>query len=95
MPFNAFCVSSIKLKMKMTKKVLKDICRKLDLYGTPELNDKLYLHYKGEFVTADLTFKNGSFQVLSGLKIWKNTLGCECFGSKETVLLKSKDWKLS
>lgn len=33
--------------MEITPKVLKDICRKHDLYSTPELNDKIYLHYKG------------------------------------------------
>jgi dynein assembly factor 1 len=32
---------------QMTKSVLKDICRKLDLYMTPELNSQLYLHFKG------------------------------------------------
>ena len=32
---------------EMTKKVLLDICKKLELYRTPELNDKLFLHYKG------------------------------------------------
>ena len=31
----------------MTPKLLQQICRSLDLYQTPELNDKLYLHYKG------------------------------------------------
>lgn len=30
----------------MTKKALRDLCRKDKLYGTPYLNDKLYLHYK-------------------------------------------------
>lgn len=33
--------------MEMNKKTLKKICRELNLYSTPELNDKLYLHYKG------------------------------------------------
>ena len=32
---------------EMTKKALLDICKKLELYRTPELNDKLFLHYKG------------------------------------------------
>ena len=32
---------------EMTKARLKELCRKDSLYGTPHLNDKLYLHYKG------------------------------------------------
>lgn len=32
----------------MTPKELKKICRELQLYSTPELNDKMYLHYKGQ-----------------------------------------------
>jgi dynein assembly factor 1 len=33
--------------MEMTKQVLKAICKDLSLYSTPELNDIIYLHYKG------------------------------------------------
>ncbi|CEG41609.1 low quality protein: dynein assembly factor axonemal [Plasmopara halstedii] len=33
--------------MEMDKKVLKKICKDNDLYVTPAINDKLYLHYKG------------------------------------------------
>eukprot|EP00940_MAST-03C_sp_MAST-3C-sp2_P000983 g983.t1 len=33
--------------MEMTPAKLREICEKNDLYRTPELNDKLYLHYKG------------------------------------------------
>ena len=33
--------------MDLTKKSLLKHCRKLDLYGTPELNDRLYLHQMG------------------------------------------------
>ncbi|KUF93857.1 Syntaxin-41 [Phytophthora nicotianae] len=33
--------------MEMEKKLLKKLCRDNDLYVTPSINDKLYLHYKG------------------------------------------------
>ncbi|KAG1711470.1 hypothetical protein DVH05_008722 [Phytophthora capsici] len=33
--------------MEMEKKLLKKICRDNDLYVTPSINDRLYLHYKG------------------------------------------------
>jgi hypothetical protein len=36
-------------RMHMTKNNIKIICEKEGLYEFPELNDKLYLHYKGTF----------------------------------------------
>ena len=32
--------------MEMTKESILKICKDLNLYRTPYLNDKLYLHYK-------------------------------------------------
>ena len=36
--------------MEMTKDNLKKICRTDGLYGLPNLNDKIYLHYKGNIL---------------------------------------------
>ena len=33
----------------MNAKNLKIICERDDLYSFPELNEKLYLHYKGNY----------------------------------------------
>ena len=41
----------------MTADALSKICKELKLYRTPELNDKLYLHYHG-------------FQCIEGLDAW-------------------------
>jgi hypothetical protein len=34
---------------QMTKKALRRLCIEKELYSTPELNEVLYLHYKGVF----------------------------------------------
>ena len=33
---------------RITVKYIKKLCKEHSLYQTPELNDVLYLHYKGE-----------------------------------------------
>lgn len=48
--------------MELNEATLRKICRDLGLYSTPELNDKLFLHYKG--------FKKiQSLEPYSGLKV--------------------------
>ena len=42
----AFC-NKRKMALEMTTKVLKDSCKRDGLYQTPELNERLFLHYKG------------------------------------------------
>lgn len=62
--------------MDMTKKMIKDLCLKHDLYGTPHLNDKLYLHYQGfkkienleEYTGVKCLFLQGNgFRKIEGL----------------------------
>lgn len=45
--------------MEMTPAVLRDLARKQGLYTTPELNDRLYLHYKGFRTLAGLEAYTG------------------------------------
>ena len=41
--------------MDMTPAYIKKLCKENDLYGTPHLNDRLYLHYKGFKCISGLT----------------------------------------
>eukprot|EP00941_MAST-03F_sp_MAST-3F-sp1_P004701 g4701.t1 len=40
--------------MEMTKGALREICKKNNLYNTPELNEKLHLHFKGWYKIQNL-----------------------------------------
>ncbi|XP_013388154.1 dynein assembly factor 1, axonemal-like [Lingula anatina] len=54
---------------RLNKKMLRDHCKALKLYLTPELNDVLYLHYKG-------IFKIESLEEYTGLKcLWLESNG--------------------
>ena len=41
-------------KMEMSSEVLRDLCKKHDLYRTPELNDLLYCNLQGFRKIANL-----------------------------------------
>ena len=61
----------LQIKMELTKKSLLKHCRELNMYSTPELNDKLYLHQKG-------ICKIENLDEYIGLKVlWLQTNGIE------------------
>ncbi|KAJ3282962.1 hypothetical protein HK104_010620 [Borealophlyctis nickersoniae] len=55
----------------MTVRYLKQLCKEQKLYQTPELNDKLYLHFKG-LTRLDLGFsKIENLDAYTGLRtVW-------------------------
>lgn len=70
--------------MEMTKESLKKLCKADGLYGTPHINDKIYLHYKG-FRTIE------NLDEYTGLKaIWLEGNGFDKIqGLEKLVLLRS------
>ena len=56
----------------MNAPTLRKICRDHDLYSTPELNDKLYVHYKGSLSRVSVVFHLYlGFRKIEGLDEYK------------------------
>ena len=45
---------------RITREYLRNLCKKEKLYLTPELNEKLYLHFKGKYI-FNLKLKTNRF----------------------------------
>jgi dynein assembly factor 1, axonemal len=83
--FSAECESfSEDIEMEMSKALLRKLCKDNGLYGTPSINDKIYLHYKGFSKIQNL-------EEYTGLKaLWLEGNGLtEISGLENQTLLRS------
>lgn len=72
----------------MDKATLRRICRETDLYSTPSVNDRLYLHYKVRTQPTSNRVLIGSVSIRDSVVslIWKSMWDLRLFGWKETDL---------
>ena len=55
----------------MTKSLIRKHCKDNSLYDTPELNDVLYLHYKGEYHSKETVSEVSKNIIINIFKLYR------------------------